>query len=723
LSIGGARDVRELAQFAVRGGVLEPADLLAIRDTLISARTVQRTLSRFTALYPQLTAITNPIEPCGGLANEISRCLDEKAELRDSASPELANIRREARAVYDRLMQKLQRLINDVAHLPWLQEPIITQRSGRYVIPVKADHKGRIPGLIHDQSASGQTVFVEPLVTLELNNRWRELQLAEAREVRRVLTNLSALVGQEAPFIKRTVEALAQFDLALAKAKYAEAVRGVEAGVSVARIIDLRRARHPLLKPDTVVPIDVLMNDQSRVLVITGPNTGGKTVALKTIGLLAAMNQCGLHIPAESATLPIFKRLYADIGDEQSIEQSLSTFSAHLTNLVSFLGSVDAHSLVLLDELGAGTDPVEGAALARAILEHLLNTGAFCVVATHYPNLKAWAYITDGAQNASVAFDDETLQPLYRLQIGLPGRSNAFVIAQRLGLPAEVLLQAQSYIDAGDARTEDMLAEIARLQRQTEAARQAAARAKREAEEHADKIRARLANIEDERQALLAEARAEVSREIDALRAEVRRLRSRVLAAGGALDEVKTLERETERLEEQAERSTAHESRKADPARLQRQRPLRVNDRVHVRSLNAEGVINAIVGDEADVQVGRLRTRAKLSDLERVRTASAHESAFQQEVYESFERPASPGMELDLRGLTSDEGLSRLEQYLERAARASLPYVRIIHGKGTGALRRAIRNAIKDNPLVRSFEAGQESEGGDGVTVVKLVEM
>ncbi|MGQ9904799.1 MAG: endonuclease MutS2 [Anaerolineae bacterium] len=723
LSIGSARDVRERAEFAARSGVLDPSELLSIRDTLTSARNVQRALSRYAAMYPQLTAITNQIEPCGGLVTEITRCIDEKAEVRDSASPELSSIRRDVRAVYDRLMQKLQRLIADSSNAPALQEPIITQRGGRYVIPVKADHKGRIPGLIHDQSASGMTLFIEPLATLELNNQWRELQLAETREVRRILANLSALVGQEAAFIIRTVEALAQFDLALAKAKYADAIRGVEASISTSRLIDLRQARHPLLKTDTVVPIDVLMNEEARLLVITGPNTGGKTVALKTIGLLAAMHQCGLHVPAESATLPVFENIYSDIGDEQSIERSLSTFSAHMTNLVSFLDKVDAQSLVLLDELGAGTDPTEGAALAHAILEHLLKSGALCVIATHYPNLKAWAYMTNGAQNASVAFDDETLRPLYKLQIGLPGKSNAFAIAQRLGLPPDVLNKAQSYMDASDARTEDMLAEIARLQREAESARQAALRLQREAEANADKIRARLAGIENERRALLAEARDDVNREVEALRAEVRRLRSRVLAAGSALDEVKALERETDRLEAQAEREVAREMHRAEPPPLQQKRPLRANDRVRVRSLGADGVISAIVGDEADVQVGRMRMRVKVNDLERLRGRPPAEDRISELAYETFDRPVSLSMELDLRGLTSDEGVTRLDQYLERAARASLPFVRIIHGKGTGALRRAIHNAIKGNPLVKSFEAGQDGEGGDGVTVIKLAEI
>jgi len=734
LSVGGARDVREQVAFSTRGGVLEPAELLNIRDTLLSARNVQRALSRFAALYPQLVAITNQIEPCGALVAEITRCIDDKNEVRDSASPELASLRREVRIVHDRLMQKLQRLVSDSNTATYLQEPIITQRGGRYVIPIKADHKGRIPGLIHDQSASGLTLFIEPLATLEMNNQWRELQLAEAREVRRILANLSSLVGAESASITRTVEALAQFDLALAKAKYADATRAIESKIEQRAVLphapglqlSLHQARHPLLHPDTVVPIDVFMNDEARVLVITGPNTGGKTVALKTIGLLALMNQCGLHIPAQSAALPVFEQVYADIGDEQSIEQSLSTFSAHLTNLVSFIDQVGAGALVLLDELGAGTDPTEGAALARAILEHLLKTGAPCVVATHYPNLKAWAYMTEGAENASVAFDYQTLRPLYTLQMGLPGKSNAFAIAQRLGLTLDILSKAQGYIDSSDARTEDMLAEIAKLQRQIEAARHAAAKAQREAEANADRIRARLSAIDDERRALLADAREDAAREVEVLRAEVRRLRGRVTAAGGSMEDVKTIEKEMEGLGDKAARGQGDKDGVSPvtplPLSPAQKRPLRVNDRVKVKSLGADGEIGAITGDEADVQIGRMRMKVRLADLERIRTAPAQEELLA-ERYEPIERPVSPGIELDLRGLTSDEGVARLEEYLDRAARASLPFVRIIHGKGTGALRRAIRNAIKGHPYVKSFETGQDGEGGDGVTVIKLAEL
>ena len=743
LTIGGARDVREAAQLAARGGQLEPQAFLQIRDTLQSGRNIQRALSRFGAIYPQLTAITNAIEPSGTLVAEISRCIDDSGEVRDTASAELASIRREVRIVHDRLLQKLQRLVSDGNNAQYLQESLVTQRGGRYVVPVKSDFKGRIPGLVHDQSASGLTLFIEPLATLELNNEWRELQLAEEREIRRILQTLSGLVGAELDSIIRTVEAIARFDLALAKAKYADATRSVPAGVARRQgptqggqhgladhaaqmnrslpVINLKQARHPLLNPEQVVPIDVEPMPGMRILVITGPNTGGKTVALKTVGLMALMTQCGLHIPCEHASLPVFDAIYADIGDEQSIEQSLSTFSSHLTNLHSFLEKVDADALVLLDELGSGTDPSEGAAMARAILEYLLGTHATCVVATHYPELKAWASLTDGASNANMAFDYETLRPLYKLSIGLPGRSNAFAIAQRLGVPESILNTAKGYLDQNVARAEDMLAEIARLQQQHERTLESAHKSQREAEANADRIRARLNTIEDERKQLLDQAKEDALRQTEQLRAEVRRLRNRITALGGSLDEVKQIEQEVEKKLEtgRLEAASAARTPGLNPPAQSAKRALQAGDTVRVRSLNTTAEISTIEGGEAEVQMGRMRMRVKLSDLERVRAAKREPEADEPSVRYADRGPA-PSIELDLRGVTTEEGIARVEDYLDRASRAGLPFVRIIHGKGTGALRRAIRDAIKNNRAVKSFETGLEGEGGDGVTVVKL---
>ncbi len=733
LTIGGAHDVRPAAHLAAHAGVLEPKQLLDIRDTLTAGRNIQRTLSRFGAVYPQLTAITNLIEPSGAIVAEISRVIDDSGEVRDTASPELSTIRREVRIVHDRLLAKLQRLVSSGDNSPYLQEALVTQRGGRYVIPIKADFKGKIPGLIHDQSSSGMTLFIEPLATLEDNNRWRELQLAEEREVRRVLIAISATVGAEADAITRTVEAIARFDLTLAKAKYAHAIRAVAPAVrpnprtpgAISRTaaqtetdawnLRLIQARHPLLAPDIVVPIDVEPDPDTRILVITGPNTGGKTVALKTIGLFVLMAQCGLHVPCESATLPVFETVYADIGDEQSIEQSLSTYSSHLTNLRSFLEKVDVDSLVLLDELGAGTDPSEGAAVARALLEYLLGSQATCVVATHYPELKAWASLTQHAANANVAFDYETLRPLYKLSIGLPGRSNAFAIAQRLGIPHEILTTARGYLDTNAARAEDMLGEIARLQDQATEMRDTARVSQREAELNADRIRTRLNSIEDERKVLLDEARRAVEQDLDGLRSEVRRLRNRVIAAGGTLEELKAIEADLSQVAEVAAPVVAP----IKPAEPLRKRALVVGDAVRVKSLNSEAEVGAIIGNEADVQIGRMRMRVKLSDLERIR-AKKREEEDKPEKTEAAQRAPSPGMELDIRGMMGEEGVMAVEDYLDKASRAGLPFVRIIHGKGTGALRKAVQGAIRRNSVVASFEAGKEGEGGDGVTVVKL---
>ncbi len=740
LTVGGAHDVRERAQLAARGGMLEARDLLDIRDTLIAGRNVQRALSRYQALYPQLTNVTNQIEPLGALSTEINKTIDDNGEVRDNASDQLAGIRKQVRIVHDRLMQKLQRLVGDSNNAQYLQEALVTQRGGRYVIPIKSDFKGKIPGLIHDQSASGLTLFIEPIATLELNNEWRELQMAETREVRRILVAISGLVGQNVDAIIRTVDALAQFDLALAKAKYSEAIRGVAAVVTtdhrpqttadsvVGRrsSVVLVAARHPLLNPETVVPIDIQLDGETRILMITGPNTGGKTVALKTLGLFALMSQCGLHVPAESAHLPVFKNIYADIGDEQSIEQSLSTFSSHLTNLVSFLTKVDAQSLVLLDELGAGTDPVEGAALARAMLEFLLKTNAVCAVATHYPELKAWAYLTVGALNASMAFDDKTLRPLFKLKMGLPGRSNAFAIAQRLNVPQDILDHAQGFVDQNSARAEDMLAEIAKMQRQAEAARSAARRAEKEAESSGDKIRKRLEGIEEERKQLLTQAQEDALRETESLRAEVRRLRARIVAAGGSLADVKSIEQEVDKslefgkfdsLSSDTKPSSPQTAKLTNPQAL---RPLRPGDIVRVKTLNTNGEVADVMGNDIEVQIGRMRMRVKMNEIERVRSAQPAEESH--EPFVPAEKPESPGMELDIRGVTAEEGVSLLDDYIDRAARAALPFARVIHGKGTGVLRQAVRNALKKNSLVKSFETGHDGEGGDGVTVVKFKE-
>ena len=484
VSMGGARDVRDAAIQAPRGIMIDAQTLLDIRYTLRRATTLKRTLGRMKGQYPLLAEVISEAEECAALQEEISRVLNDKGEILDSASPQLAVIRRDLKSAFDKLQTRLHRIITTGTNAPFLQESLITMRSGRYVIPIKSEFKGRIPGIIHDSSSSGATLFIEPLATVELNNEWRELQLAEEKEIRRILLALTEEVGEESERIVRTVEVLAYLDLVFAKAIYAEQLNATEPILLPFRArpsnpnhpgstLYLKGARHPLLTGN-VVPIDVELDDATYVLVVTGPNTGGKTVSLKTIGLLTLMAQCGLQLPAEDAKLSVFEGIYADIGDEQSIEQSLSTFSSHMTNTIGILRECDEHSLVLLDELGAGTDPAEGSALARAILTHLVNRSVTTIVTTHHPELKIYSVETPGVRNASVEFDLNTLAPTYRLIIGLPGRSNALAIATRLGLDPNIIEDARGMVATEELVADDLLDEIQRtredIRRQQEAA-------------------------------------------------------------------------------------------------------------------------------------------------------------------------------------------------------------------------------------------------------------
>ncbi len=724
-TLGGAHDVRPQVEAAQRSVALPPPELLDVRDTLIAARNLHRTLTRLKEQFPRLAVIASRIQPCPEIVAEIDRCLDARGNVRDDASLELARIRREARIAHDRLQDRLQGIIGSPQNAPFLQEALITQRDGRYVIPLKADFKGRIRGIVHDVSASGATVFIEPLSVVDLNNTWRELQLAEEQEVHRILAGLSAIIAEHAEEIVQSVEALADLDLAFAKAGYADAI-----GAAAPDLVSLRQgstirflgARHPLLDVEAVVPIDVALDDEAHVVVITGPNTGGKTVSLKTVGLLTLMAQAGLHIPAEpGSALSPFEAVYADIGDEQSIEQSLSTFSSHLTNILSFIDDADERSLVLLDELGAGTDPAEGAALARALLDHFRGRGAMIFVATHYPELKTYAQLTPGVCNASVEFDAETLSPTYKLSIGLPGRSNAFAIAQRLGLPRHIVEAARKLVSPDDLHAEDMLADIHSLRLQEAQARDAANAARSEADRLARQLRDRLDAIEDERQEVLTQAREEAAAELQTLRGEMRTLKRRLQAAAAPVEAVSAIERDAEALED--ELAEPEELQPLPFAEAVSPHPIRPGDAVWVRPLNAKGSVIEIGDEEAEVQVGPARARVKRVDIELIAATPLAEGAeLASRGYRLIRSARSPGEQIDVRGCTVEDALEQIDRHLDAASLAGLPWVRIVHGKGTGALRRAVREFLADHPLVSSYETGAPNEGGEGVTVAKLVQ-
>ena len=761
VSFGGVRDVRPFLEKAERGAMLFAQDLLEIRGTLMRARTLQNMFLRLEQSFPRLAGIAVNIQPCSHIIDEIGRCINDRAEVADGASDALGRVRQELRVAQERLLSTLDRIVHSADIKPHLQEALVTQRQGRYVIPIRADAKGQVDGIIHDQSASGATLFVEPLKVVQQNNAVRELELQEEREIRRILTELSQLVGEEAVYIAQNTQILAELDFTFAKAKYGYAVDGTipEAvpfekarpiglasgaanganggtngdGESVAlhpgSVLDLRRARHPLLDPDAVVPVDVYLDEDTYIIVITGPNTGGKTVTLKTVGLLTLMAQSGLMIPAEpNSRLCVFDGIYADIGDEQSIEQNLSTFSSHMTHIIEILEEADPASLVLLDELGAGTDPDEGSALAMALLDNLRDRGVTVFATTHFSDLKLYAHNTPGVRNASVEFDVETLSPTFELSIGLPGRSNALVIAKRLGLNPVIVEQAESIVRPGSLQVDAMLDDIRRAKQEALHTLEQAKERERQAQLLETDLRYRLANVEETRRTVIAETRSLMQSELETARREIEQARRQIAQAtqfgGGASaheDFLARAEQEVSRRQQDAEEVNLDVVVPGDSEK-RLAGPIEVGDRVWVANLQASGEVLALNerAQDADVQIGNFRLKLPLKRLELRQKAVREE---QPGAVRVLARPVheSPGIEFDMRGERVEEGLQKLERYLDNAYLARLPWVRIIHGKGTGALRDAVRDLLRHHPAVGEFRAGDAGEGGDGVTVAKLV--
>jgi DNA mismatch repair protein MutS2 len=769
-TIGGAHDIRQQAEAALRGIVLPIPEIVDVKNTLIAARELARLFERTENQFPALSEIASRLPQPPGLIDAITKVISERGDIHDNASPRLAQIRRELRIVHDRLLTRMQRMLSDPNVAPYLQDNLITTRDGRYVIPLRADFKGKVKSVIHDQSSSGATLFVEPLGVVDLNNEYRQLQLDERDEEHRILAELCGKIADHAQELTWLVETIADLDLAFAKAKYAEDLAGAEprlhsfpslgtipsrgsspnpAGSSSSEglahpgsIIRLEGARHPLLNPDTVVPIDVLLDANTYALIITGPNTGGKTVSLKTVGLLALMAQSGFHIPADAGSeITVFENIFADIGDEQSIEQSLSTFSGHITNIIRILDEADPQSLVLFDELGSGTDPQEGAALASAILTNLLDRGITTFVATHYPELKTYALQRSGVVNASVEFDIQTLRPTYRLIIGLPGVSNALTIAQRLGLPEKIIRTAREGLPQQELQAADLLSEIHQQRDLIRKTRADTEKARAEVGKMRDELSTRLDTLEDERWNILEKARRQAATRIEEVEEEVRELRRQLTRARQPLEVVEEVAQEVEKLEDDAAAPIERQSMTSDfhpsgvssgTSFILHPSPIRLGDKVKLRSLGAQGVVTTLGEDEVEVQIGILRVRTRLSEL--VRSGAEPEetpaeqpkrrrkNAVISEQSAVISQPAVPGVELDLRGMRVEDALEKLADYLDRAYLTQVPFVRVIHGKGTGKLRDAVREALRKNSHVRTFETGLDGEGGDGVTVVKFEE-
>ncbi|MBX3048282.1 MAG: endonuclease MutS2 [Anaerolineales bacterium] len=722
-SVGGARDLRAYLQAARRGQALAANELLDIKGTLVAGRTLARQLMDEVGERPLLAAIAEQMPSPSGVVDAVTKAISPRAEILDTASAKLSSIRSELGVVHERLLARMQKLLTSEPFAKALQEPIITQRDGRYVLPIKADSRVRAKGVVHDQSSSGATLFIEPLQVVELNNRWRELQLAERDEEKRILLELSALVAEQADAIAAVMQSLAELDLQLAKARYATeldaqpvellSMQPAKGQNHPGVVVRLFNARHPLLDPASVVPLDIELFPENYCLVITGPNTGGKTVTLKTVGLLALMSQSGLHVPAAAdSQLSYFDAVYADIGDEQSIEQSLSTFSGHITNIIRILKSADRRSLVIFDELGAGTDPQEGAALALALLDHLVKAGITTFVATHYPELKDYAHATQGVVNASVEFDLKTLAPTYHLVVGLPGRSNALAIATRLGLPKEIVETARGSIDPTELRSEGLLDEIHRERERSRQARARAEEAQRSAQALQADLAARLEGIEDERLSILEQVRKQAQAELDSLRDELGPLRAQLARARQPLQDVQVVQRELETLEEPLQ---APVRRQAVPESAP-DRPLRLGDMVQVRSLGHRGVVIALGEGEAEIQIGALRARAKLGDLELLPEQAAQANS--ERSWGGVQvLPESPGGELALRGQRYEDAFAQLDRYLDQAYAAGLASVRIVHGKGTGVLRDMVRKELNKRSYVERYDFALPHEGGEGVTV------
>ncbi len=725
-SFSGVKDVRASLARADLGGALNTRELLDIARVLQCARLVRGYIADDSVGHTAIDSLFTALRANKFLEDKIMNSIVGEDEIADSASPDLATIRRQMRAAAARARDALQKIISSPSYAKALQEPIITMRSDRYVVPVKADHKGAVPGLVHDISSSGMTIFVEPMAAVKANNELRELAAKEKLEIERILAELSADCAEHRQDIDSDFNLLVRLDLIFAKAKLSYKLNCMEAE-TVEKGVVLRHARHPLLDQAKAVPIDVELGDSFDTLVITGPNTGGKTVSLKTIGLLCAMNQCGLHVPADDGSrLPVFRHILADIGDEQSIEQSLSTFSAHMTNIVHILEEADDRSLLLFDELGAGTDPTEGAALAISIIEFARKHGAVIAATTHYAELKVYATNEPGVQNASCEFDVETLQPTYHLLVGIPGKSNAFAISRRLGLREDVIEDARRRVGTETQSFEATIEKLEQTRLMLEKERAEVSKRLREAEENAKKaafLRAELevrldkADLKAKREAerILQEAREtaeETFRELDGMRRRANEEEDfqRVNEARNALRRRLNLSEEALRADDKPAVTEENSSR-----------PVRPGDTVQIKSMGMKAEVVSISPDRVlSLRAGIMNVTAKEEDVLLLEGLSAKTKKSVAASSAALRSSYTVDQSVDVRGMEAAEAVIAAERYLDSAVMAKLKTVTIIHGKGTGALRAAIQTMLRRNKLVKSFRAGRFGEGEAGVTVVEL---
>ncbi len=736
ISFSGVSDLRGSLKRLEVGSSLSIQELLAVCKLLdackrvkayqkaesITGRTDEDSSDSLDSLFSQL-------EPQTSVANEIRRCILAEDSIADDASPHLRQIRRSMDLTHERIRSQLNGMVNGSART-YLQDAVITQRGGRFCLPVKVEHRAQVPGMIHDQSSTGSTLFIEPMAVVKLNNDLRALELEEQKEIEVILATLSERVAEVGDTLISDITLLTQLDFIFARAMLSKSYNGYEPEFNTDGIVDIRKGRHPLLDPKKVVPVDIRIGKDFDLLVISGPNTGGKTVSLKTVGLFTLMGQAGLHIPAaEHSQLALFKEVYADIGDEQSIEQSLSTFSAHMTNIVSFWNKADENSLVLFDELGAGTDPTEGAALAIALLSDLHARGVRSIATTHYSELKIYALSTDGVENACCEFDVQTLRPTYRLLIGVPGKSNAFAISSRLGLPDYVIEDAKSRIDAEDVHFEDVVSDLENTRREVEKEQELASLYRQEAEQLRHSLEGKQERLDEQREKILNAAREEAARILRETKEYADETIRRYNKLGGEKNASRQMEQERTRLREKMN-GVQSTSRKQVPKKEVKAAQLHIGDSVKVLSLNLKGTVSTMPDARGNlfVQMGILRSQVNISDLELL-----HEETISGPSYKGTSRSSGKGssqssvrmaksasaqMEINLIGMTTDEAMIELDKYLDDAYLAHLPSVRVVHGKGTGALRKAVHNYLRKQKHVAEYHLGAYGEGDAGVTIV-----
>lgn len=728
LSFGSVKDVRGSLKRLEIGSTLGITELLQLCGLLENTARVKSygRRERENGLTDSLDELFDSLEPLSGLSAEIRRCILSEDEISDDASSTLKQIRRSMKVTGERIHTQLSGMVSGSART-YLQDAVITMRNGRYCIPVKAEYKSQVPGMIHDQSSTGSTLFIEPMAIVKLNNDIRDLELKEAAEIEVILATLSELAANNREVIQYNLENMVELDFIFARASLAMDMNATRPIFNTDGYINIRKGRHPLIAKEKVVPIDIHLGKEFHLLIVTGPNTGGKTVSLKTVGLLTLMGQSGLHIPAlDRSELSIFEEVYADIGDEQSIEQSLSTFSSHMTNVVSFIEKADPHSLVLFDELGAGTDPTEGAALAIAILNHLQKQGIRTMATTHYSELKVYALSTPGVENASCEFDVETLRPTYRLLIGVPGKSNAFAISGKLGLPSYIIDEAKKQISEQDESFEDVISTLEANRVTIEKERLEIEKYKEEIHTLKSQLEAKQEKLDQRKERIIQEANEEAHAILREAKEYADQTMKNFHKFGQANISVKEMEAERQKLRQKmtkVEKNISIKEKKTTGSL--KASDLHLGDGVKVLSLNLKGTVSSLPDSKGFlfVQMGIMRSKIHISDLallqeEAVITAPNMQKTSAGKI--KMSKSSSVGIEINLLGKTVDEAIAELDKYLDDAYLAHIPSVRIVHGKGTGALRKGVHNYLRKVKYVSSFRLGEFGEGDAGVTIVEF---